>query len=659
MKLHIDFETRSDVNLKTSGAHVYARSPNTDILCMAWAVDDEPVQIWKKGEPFPIDLELILDECEVFAHNAPFEILVWYWVGHRRYGWPALSLKKVFCNMAQALAMGLPAALEKLAVVLKLPFEKDMAGNRVMMQLSRPRAIAEDGTITWWEPSDVPDKFEKLHSYCISDVEVERAAGKILLPLIPSERDLWLLDFEINSRGLQIDMKAVDIAVQVIEVEKERLNAKMNEITGGKVEKATATKKLTEWLKARGVDADGVAKDDILDLLSMDLPSDVREALLVRQQAAKSSTAKLAAMQIRANDDDRVRGIHQYHGAGTGRWAGRGVNFQNLPRPQLKQAEIEGVFELLHSGKPISEICELIDMIYGPVTTVISDCIRGFVCAMDACDLVAADLASIESRTLAWLAGEEKKLEIFRTHGKVYEDAASSIYRVPMDKVSKEQRQIGKVAELALGFQGGKGAFQSMAANYNVKVSDERAEEIKHAWRQANPKIVQYWHEIEAACKKSVLNPGQVYAAGILDRQVKFKVSGSFLFCRLPSGRCLCYPYPKVESKLMPWGDTRDTVTYLTEESTTNKIIRMKIYGGLLTENVTQASARDVLAEGLVRLKKHNYPVVMHVHDEAVAEVLDGFGSVEEMERLMAVVPSWATGLPIAAEGWRGFRYRK
>lgn len=661
--LHIDFETYSAADLPVCGLDNYASDPTTGVHCMAYCFDDSFVAVLvasdmeQDGGDHPI-VRHVKNGGIVVAHNAAFELAIWNKVCVPKYGWPTLSPKQMRCTMAQAYAMSLPGALEGAAKALGIAQQKDMAGARIMMQLAKPKA---DGT--FWTPADAPEKFQKLYDYCRQDVEVERALDHRMMQLSEEEQQVWVLDQIINQRGIRVDLPAIENAIRMVELEKARLDKEMLRVTGGVVGKCTEVQLLVKWIRTQGVEINGLAKADVIDALKVeDMPPAVRKALLLRQEAAKSSTAKLTAMRDRASRDGRVRGCFQYHGASTGRWAHRGIQPGNLPRPRKLTKDDDENVRLVYEINDLIARNEhrLLDMLYGPTMDALADSVRGMIIANPGHELVAMDFSAIEARVLAWLAGEEKVLDIFRTHGKIYEHAASGIYRKPIEEVTKAERQIGKVAVLALGYGGGVGAFQSMARVYGVKVEDALADEIKRAWRESHAKIVHYWYDLEGAAINAV-ELGCVCKAGAAGRQVAFKKNGSFLWCKLPSGRVLCYPYPSVKQIETPWGEMKSALHFWGVNGVTKKWEEQKTYGGSLSENITQAVARDLLAESMLRLEHNGYPVVMHVHDEAVVEIPATAGDdvAHQIEQIMAVVPGWAKGLPVAAEGWRARRYRK
>lgn len=686
-KLYIDFETRSAADLRKTGVYKYAKDASTDIICTGYAFDDEPVDVvfWKE---LPAKVrEHVERGAKVIAHNAAFELVLWNTVCTRRYGWPVLSPTQVSCTMVRAYAMGLPGSLEKLAPALNLHTEKDAAGNRLMLKMCKPRANGQ-----WHEE---PEQLTRLAEYCATDVDLERMADKRLLSLTPFEQKMWVLDQKINWRGVAADVVSSGQATAVVELEAERLNAQIRQASGNAVACTTAATQIKTFVEAHGIKTGGVAKDDIVTLLDRDdLPSSVRRVLELRQEAAKSSTAKFKAFVDGACADGRLRGMFQYCGAAaTGRWAGRRVQLHNLPRSSVSAQQYEEIFEALKL--PAAQAQEQIDMFSGSAIGVLSTCLRGFLTAAPGHELMAMDFNSVEARVLAWLAGETRVLGIFTGHGLLYEVAAGDIFGVDFSHVNKSQRQIGKVSTLALGYQGGVGALQVMAKAYGVKFAPiaqdlwgkaprehkERAlwrwdqeqkkallaglskaewiasELTKLAWREANPNIVSYWKLAETAAMDAVSSPGVAFAIGAPGARVTYLMRGSFLFCKLPSGRLLCYPYPQIKQVETAWGQSRSAVTYKREVN--RQWVREPAYGGLLVENITQAVSRDLLAEAIVRCEAAGYKVVMHVHDEVVSEIPEGFGSLEEMAAIMAQLPSWAQGLPIKAEGWRGKRYRK
>ena len=702
--VHIDFETRSAADLLKVGADVYAQHPTTDALCLAIAFDDEPIDLWFPGKEHDslkdASILRLLGHVKagkkVIGHNiGGFEMLIWNCVMTLNYGWPELKIEQCEDTMAMAYAMALPGSLDDASRAAGIPYQKDQAGYRVMLKLSQPRAFDRDGEPIWWEKKDHPDLFEKLYAYCKQDVEVERALMKRLLRLSPFEQKVWELDYKINRRGVSVDLTAARIAMALVESEKERLNNEIRTITGGAVATCSATGQLTDWLKSKGLTVPSVAKADVVEMLSGDLPSDARAALTLRQEAAKTSTAKLQAMLNGASSGGRVRGLFQYSAASTRRWSGRRVQLQNLPRPTIKQDQIEEIFGLLNRyGVKAASHVRLMGL--RPMSAM-SDCIRGFLRAGSGKDLIAVDFSSIESRVLAWLAGQEDKLEVYRSTGKIYEYVAGGIYGVDPALILKEdpRRQVGKVGELAFGYQGGVGAMQTMARAYNValapvlpllmkRANDQhmsRADFVyqmngkkfdiskdefyasdltKQFWRESNPRIVDHWEDLRTASIQAVQNKGTAFTAGAAGREVTYKVAGSFLWCRLPSGGVICYPYPKVEMKAaFEDSEKKPTLTCMGVDSYTKKWDRYAMYGGLLAENNTQSLARDLLVPTMMNLEAKNYPVVMHIHDEAVVEVPKTFGSLEEVEQIAEQIPTWAKGLPIAAEGWRGERFRK
>lgn len=720
-ELHLDFETRSAVDLKKTGAYVYAEDKTTDIWCAAYALGDEAPRLWRPGLPVAEDAaEHIRSGGIVKAHNAAFERAIWHHIFGPRYGWPTPKVEQWRCTMAMSLAMSLPGALEKAALALGLDYKKDMAGHRLMLQMAKPRKINADGSITWW---DVEEKKQRLFDYCKTDIVVERALDKRLVDLRPSEWDLWHLDQVINDRGVHVDLDLCAAAKDVVTRLAAEFNDDMREVTGLEVTACSNVQQLLTFVRKNLPEGAEHAKADLAEMVGNtplakqirvklpekvenmqkatvsellvrdDLSEKVRRALEIRQEAGKASVSKIDTLMKGTNLDQRARGLFQFCGADTGRWAGRRFQPHNLKRPDSKQTVIEFVIELMKRGD-----IDLFFMMQDKPLDTVGDCLRAMVRSAPGKKLVSADFSNIEGRVIAWLAGEAWKIKAFREFDAgigpdLYILAYALSFGVDVSEIKSgdPRRQVGKVEELSMGFQGGVGAFQQMARVYGVNIGEsydlicrisdpalvEQAKEayetrgrssgivretwvaaeiVKLAWRAAHPMVVKLWHGMEEAAINAVKRPGTVTSYGLIN----FRMRGSFLFMQLPSGRLLTYPYPKIVQVKTPWGKMKDQLTYKGKDSKKQgKWGLQTTYGGKLTENAVQAIARDVLAYSMPKIEAAGYPIVLHVHDELVSEVPEDFGSVKEYEQIMSEVPPWAEGLPVVAAGWSGVHYRK
>ena len=668
--LFVDFETRSRRELIRRSLHAYATDPSTEITCMAYAFNDEPVKILKHGERLPDEIVFhIATRGIVVGHNVPFEWNIWNKVCVPKYGWPELPIEICQCTMAMANYSGFMSSLENAAITTGIEHKKDIEGSRAMMATCKPQ---KDGSFL--TPETHPEIFETLYRYCGQDVNVERELYKRLRKLPPKEYQIWLADREINERGFAVDVvnaRKLAIAVDVANME---LLAEFKELTGGQVPTPASHVALKKWLAKYGIETESVDKQHVANILEADekelddnkkLPDYVVKALKVRRLYAKNSTAKMQVMCDLADSDSRIRNTFFYYGAKqTARWAGRDLQPHNFPRGDLKESTVEEAFEFLSYDKTGETFGKFFD-----VKRDGSSLIRPLIVAGKGKKLLVSDWSAVEGRKLAWLAGEEWVLEHYRkldadTEGKVpdaYKMSYAEAYGIDPMSVNKDQRQLGKIMELSFGFQGAVGSFHSMAKNYGVVISDTKAKELVEAWRESRPATVSLWYNVEEAAMNAVKTPGTTFAVNPgKPNMIRFKKSGSFLLCQLPSGRIMSYPFPKIEEIDTPWGKKKMALTYMYEDSLTKKWTRGPTYGGSLVENITQASCRDLMGEALIRAREQKIPIVVHVHDEMVAEVPDSKNYTARMlEDLMNVVPDWAKGFPIDSKGFETIRYRK
>jgi len=652
--LHRDIETRSTVALKKAGALKYAADATTEILCAAYAVDDQPMQLWLPGDPMPQEFfEASKDPSWIVAaHNDAFETAIEQRV-LGPLGWPIIPVERHRCTMSMCLALGLPAKLSAAADALELTNRKDAAGERLMHQMAKPRKArqGEDPAGTYW--FDDQDRLDRLYSYWKQDSEVARELYGRLPPLSAAEQAVWALSCRINERGFHADCAFAQAARRIAQAAAPELDAELAELTSGVVTKINQVARLLQWLQQQGCAAEKLERKAIEKLLGAeDLPSPVRRVLELRLGGAQAATKKIDALLARAGDDDRVRGAFRYHGAATGRWAGEGFQPQNLKRPIV--SDLAAAIDAVATGD-----YQRVKELYPRPLAVVGDCTRSMINAAPGHVLFGADFSAIESRVLSGLAGEGWKLDAYRRFDATrdpgdepYCATACRIFRVPSGTYTKDspERGVGKTCDLAFGYQGGLNAWRKFEPE---KFSDAEVETFKTEWRNAHPKIKQFWRDIDRAAVLAVRERGQIVPCGVVD----LKYIGAFLQVRLPSGRKLSYPYPRVIK------DERNHQHILFADNAAGQFSDCRhgqgAYGGLWTENIVSGIARDLLADAMLRIEAAGYPIVLHVHDEIVCEVPLGFGNIDEFTRLMTRKPSWALELPIAASAWSGERYCK
>jgi DNA polymerase len=653
--LHRDYESRGVLKLEDVGGWRYAADPRTEILCCAYAVDDEPVKLWLPGDPPPQEFFEASQstDWEVNAHNAQFEIALEHFILRRQHDFPKFPLSRQRCTMAMALACSLPPRLELAAEALELVHQKDKAGQRLMLMLAKPRRPRKDEdpqALLWF---DDEERRQRLYEYAKQDVEVERELYQVLRPLSDEELAVWQFDLRVNARGFHIDRKLAENARAVAQAAAPELDAELTYITNSAVTGVNQISKLKRWLTERGCVVDSLDKDAIAELLLRDdLPAPVRRVLELRQGGAQAAAKKITALLARCSDDDRIRGALRYHGASTGRWSGNGVQPQNLKHPVTE--DIDAAIAAVSTGNYAH-----VRSLYPQPLRVVGDLGRPMICAAPGYKFIGGDYSSIESRGLAWVAVEGWKLDSYRrfdaTHDprdEPYCITACKIFGVPDGTYNDKspERKVGKTCDLAFGYQGGVNAWRKFEPD---RFTDTEVEQFKLDWRAAHPNIKKFWYAIDRATWEAVRNREQLIRCG----RLLLKCSGAYLFIKLPSGRKLAYPYPRIEIE-----DLQHEVVVFKDASAGQwRDCRggNGAYGGLWTENIVSGICRDLLASAMLKLERAGYRIVLHVHDECIAEVPEGFGSVEEFTRLMTASPAWALGLPIAAKAWTGQRFSK
>ena len=643
MNLSLDIETYSDADLTKCGVYAYAESPGFTILLLAYACGEEETRIVDLacGEQLPQEvLEALTDEGVIkTAFNALFERTCL-----SRYLGIPLSPPSWQCTAVQAAMLALPRSLVGVGEVLGIERKKLKEGADLVRYFSLPckPSKANGGRIRNL-PEHSPEKWERFKRYCIRDVEAEREIRRKLknFPIPGSEMELYRLDQEINDRGVLIDRGLVARAVECDLRYKEGVTAQAYELTG--LSNPGSVAQIKGWLAGQGVEANSLDKKAVKGLLP-EADGEVLEVLKLRLLMAKTSIRKYEAIERSVCADGRVHGLLQFYGANrTGRWAGRLVQIQNLPQNHLPDLELAR--NLVKQGR-----YEDVELLFDSTPGVLSELIRTAFVPRPGTRFIAADFSAIEARALAWLSGEKWRLEVFRSHGRIYEASASAMFGVPIGEITKGSplRQKGKIAELALGYGGSVGALTAMGA-LEMGLSESELPVLVRQWRSTNPHIVKFWWDVDAAAAAAVREKTETMVG-----RVSFSYKSGILFITLPSGRKLSYIKPRFE--INRFG--REGLTY-EGIGESRKWLRIETYGPKLTENIVQATSRDLLALAMLRLRDRGFDIVMHCHDEAVLEVPHGESSAEEVCGIMAVVPEWAVGLPLRADGYECDFYMK
>ena len=639
----IDIETYSSAPLPKCGVYRYCDAPDFEILLFSYAFDDEPVQTidLASGETLPQEVISALEDPDIIkvAYNAQFErVCLSRYLGH----W--LDPHQWRCTMVMAAYLTLPGRLADAAVALGTTEKKMEEGKDLIRYFSVPcKPSKTNGGRTRNLPADAPEKWAAYKQYNAQDVETERAIRKALekYPLPEQEWELYALDQQINDRGVRVDKKLVKNAIAVDAVFAQAAYQRAKELTG--LENPGSVNQLKAWLADQDMPMESLARK-IVQEKAAQTDGIVAELLNLRLELSKTSVKKYEAMARCVCRDGRVHGLLQFYGANrTGRWAGRLVQAQNLPQNHLPDLDLAR--EIVKTGDE-----ELLDTLYASVPGTLSELIRTAFIPKDGCRFLVADFSAIEARVLAWLANEEWVLEEFRGKGKIYEATASRMFHIPQESIVKgnpnyEYRQKGKQATLSCGYGGGVGALKAMGA----KMPEEEMQPLVDAWRAANPNIVAFWSALDRAARTVIRRKTSAYVG-----KVTLYWQDDKMFMRLPSGRNLCYQSPHFTENRFG----NDAIGYYAPNAAGQMVVQ-ETFGGKLAEIATQAIARDILAHALLTLEKNGYPVIFHVHDEAVIEMSIGQGALEEACRLMAIAPDWAENLPLRADGYECAYYQK
>lgn len=645
--LSVDIETYSSADIRTTGAYKYAEAEDFEILIIAYSLDGSEVKsidMYDIDESLYKEFKLALLDSDVtkYAFNANFERTCL-----SRHFKQSMPPNEWVCTMVNATRVGLPASLDKVGEVLNLQDQKDKSGKNLINYFSKPcKPTKTNGGRTRNLPEHDKDKWQMFIDYCVRDVEVEmNVADKIKDFHVPTiEQRFWTVDQHINDRGIRLAEDLMLGANELDKISKAELLKQATLLTG--LENPNSPTQLLAWFNTeQGIDIPNLQKKTVQEYVNK-ATGKAKQMLEIRLQMSKTSVKKYNKMHDMMCSDRRVRGLFQFYGAGTGRWAGRGVQLQNLTKHYISDTELDIARNLIKQ-QDFDSLELLLDV---HPQDLLSQLVRTTFTAEEGFELAVSDFSAIEARVIAWFAGEQWRLDVFNTHGKIYEASAAQMFNVPVESITKGDplRQKGKVSELALGYQGGPGALKAMGA-LEMGLDEEELKPLVESWRAANPNIVDFWKGCQNAAIQTVKTRTEHRSHGL-----RFYIKKGFLMVELPSGRALAYPKAKLGQN--SWGS--DVVEFMGLDLN-RRWTTLKTYGGKLVENIVQATARDLLAISLLRIEEAGYKTVGHVHDEVIIEIPKGSNGLEEIEKLMSQPVSWAKGLNLNSDGFTSPFYMK
>jgi len=656
----IDFETRSFADLPEIGLDKYANCLSTQVLCIAFGTTPETVKVKAPQNPSTNELWPLMQHVskggKIAAWNAMFEYAIWNCVCVPKYGWPPLKLEQCIDTMAIAASNNIPQNLDDAGQFMDAKYQKDPMGKKLIQKLCKPNKKGQF--------NNDPELMAQLFEYCAQDVRTEMAIGSVLRGLTDTEQEVWYLTQRINLRGVPVDYNELHNAVLAVVRAQDALDNELVALTGCKPSERA---KLLGWLNAQGADMANMTAETVsAKLVDTNLSKKVRRALELRQEGSQTSVAKYAKM-MEIQREGRIRNTLVYHGASTGRWASRGgLNLQNIARPTLSDEHIERAIPQVFGGAS-GTMAEL------------SSLVRSAISAPQGKTFVDVDFSSIENRVGVWLAGQTDKVDLFRRGLDEYKTfASSSLYNIPYEEVTKEQRQIAKSAVLGCMFGQGSKGLVAYAEGMGVKLTEEQSQKAVNAYRTDYQKVKNFWYDCQSAAMHAIRQPGDMISAvrglskqdkdwdlclqtPVSEIKLRFMYAKDVLWMKLPSGRFICWHDPKIENQLTPWGEMRDGITVLNQNTFTRKWGRNNLIGSSIFQSAVQGTARDFLADATLNITKLGYEVINLIHDEVLL-LVDEKGcdtALDHVTKIMTTPPKWALDFPLAAEGWVGKRYRK